>query len=142
MMSRTIPLLYRYILPIVVVFLLLIISPNLKRPLFLDSLGIDIFARIWIIFGYCSVYLRLSDLDRYMLKLYSIEINNQLDNESPTNWRNIILGSILGIISVPITQWVIQFFLPIFSDIGILLALLHGFLLSAPVVIRRKKLVL
>ena len=142
MISRTIPILYRFILPIVVVFLLLIVSPSLKRPLFLASLGTDIFARVWIILGYCSVYLRLSDLDRYMLKLYSIKINNQLDNESPMNRRNIIIGSILGVISVPITWWVIQFFLPIFSDISILLALLHGFLLSAPIIIRRKNLVL
>jgi xanthine/uracil permease len=77
-----------------------------------------------------------------MLKLYNIKINNQLDNETPMSWQNIILGCILGVISVPITWWVIQFFLPIFSDISILLALLHGCLLSAPIIFRRKKIVL
>ena len=140
--SRVIFVLYRFVLPACILFFLLIVSQNLKRPLFLGSLGFDFFARIWIAFGFCYLYIVLSDIDGYIFRAYRIHTENSNDHNLPINWRNIILGCTLGAISIPITWWVIQFFLPIFSSISWLLALFDGLLLSFPIIVRRNKFIL
>jgi len=142
MSSRVIRVLYGLVLPAFAIALLLIVSQIMKRPLFLDSFGLDLFARIWIAFSFCLLYLRLSDLDRYMFRVYRIQINHSNDDELSLNWRNVFWGVLLGVVSVPFTWWIIRFFLPGFSGMGGLLAFLHGLLLSIPMIIRRNKLVL
>jgi hypothetical protein len=142
MTSRAILVLYRFVLPACTVILLLIVSQNVKRPLFLGSQGWDIFARIWILFMFCLLYMRLSDLERYMFKTYGIKIDHLKDDESSLNWRNMFWGILLGVVSIPITWWTIQVFLPFLSEMSWLLALLHGLLLSIPMAIWRNKLVL
>jgi hypothetical protein len=137
--SRMLLLLYRFILPSCTLFLLLIVSNNLERPLFLGSMALDLLARIWIAFGYCYISIVLSDIDKYMLRIYRLRVESSIEPNSPTNWQNIIIAGMLCIVSVPITWWVIQFFLPIFSGTDWLFALLEGLLLSAPIAFRRKK---
>ena len=139
--SRVIFISYKFLLPACTLILLLVISQNLKRSLYGGSQGFDLFVRIFIIFGLCSAYIRLSDLDKYMFKTYSIKIDHSNDNNLPMNWRNIISGSLFGILSIPLTWWIIHVFLPIFSGTSLFLALLHGFILSFPIIFRRKTLV-
>jgi hypothetical protein len=139
--SRVIFIVYRFVLPAFILIFLLIVSQNLKRSLFLGSLGLDIFARIWIILGFYFTYIRLSDLDKYMFRKYGMEFDNSNNYSLPLNWQNIFWGSMHGILSIPITWWTIQVFLPIFSNISWLLALFHGMLLSIPIIIRRTKFI-
>jgi len=142
MSSRVIRVFYGLVLPAFAIALLLIVSQIMKRPWFLGSFGLDLFARIWLAFSFCLLYLRLSDLDRYIFRVYRIQINHSNDDELPWNWRNVFWGVLLGVVSVPFTWWIIRFFLPGFSGMGGLLAFLHGLLLSIPMIIRRNKLVL
>ena len=140
--ARVIRLVYRFVLPAITIIFLLIGSQVMKRPLFLGSLGWDLFARVWIILSFCFLYLRLSDLEKYMFRVYRITIDHSNDNDLPLNRRNIFVGTLLGIASIPFTWWIIQFFLPMFSGVGWLLALANGILISIPMMIWRNKLVL
>jgi hypothetical protein len=140
--SQAILVLYRFLLPACALILLLIVSQNTKRTLFLGSQGWDLFARIWILFMFCLLYVRLSDLERYMSKTYGMKIDHSKDNESPLSKRNIFWGILLGVVSLPLTWWTIQVFLPFLSEVSWLLALFHGFLISIPMAIWRNELVL
>ena len=140
--SQAILVLYRFVLPVCALILLLIVSQNTERPLFLGLQGWDLFARIWILFMFCLLYVRLSDLERYMSKTYGMKIDHSKDNELPWNRRNIFLGILLGVVSIPFTWWTIQVFLPFLSAVSWLLALFHGFLISIPMAIWRNELVL
>ena len=140
--SRVIRVLYGFVLPAFAIVLLLAISQIMKRSWLLGSFGLDLFARIWVAFSFCFLYLRLSDLDKYMFRVYRVETDHSNDDALPLNWRNVFWGILLGVLSIPFTWWVIKFFLPSFSAIGGLLAFLHGLLLSIPMVIRRNQLVL
>jgi len=140
--SRIIRVVYQFALPAITIIFLLIVSQNMKRPLFLASFGWDLFARIWIILGYCSLYIRLSDLEKYMFRVYRIMNDHSNEDNLPWNRRNIFLGSLLGVVSIPFTWWIIQFFLPKFSEASWLLALATGVILSIPMMIWRSKLVL
>ena|SRR5215211_3108282 len=139
---RLIRVLYGFVLPAFIVLFLLIVSQFMKRPWFLSSFGLDLFARIWVTLSFFSLYVRLSDLDKYMFKVYRIEIDHSNDDALPLNWRNVFWGVLLGAVSIPFTWWIIQFFLPSFSGIGGLLAFLHGLLISIPMIIRRNPLAL
>jgi hypothetical protein len=132
---------YRFILPACTIISLLIISQIMKRTLFLGSPGWDLFARIWIGFSFCYLYILLSDLDKYMFRVYRIKTDPSNDHNVPVNWQNFIFGSMLGIISIPFTWWIVEFFLPIFSAVGWLIALCNGVLLSIPIILRRSKFV-
>jgi hypothetical protein len=140
--SRTISIIYGRVLPAFAVLFLLIVSQFIKRPWFLGSFGLDLFARIWVTFSFCVLYIRLSDLDQYMFKMYRIEMEDLNNDALPLNWRNVFWGVLGGVMSIPLTWWVIQFFLPSFSSISGPLAFLHGLLISIPIIIRRNQLVL
>jgi hypothetical protein len=139
---QVILIVYRFVLPVGLLVFLLIVSQNVERPLFLGSQGLDLFARVWILLSFGLLYVRLSDLGRYMFRTYGIQTDHAKNHELPLNWRNILLGSLLGVVSMPFTWWIIQAFLPIFSGMSWLLAGLHGLVLSIPMAIWRNRLVL
>jgi hypothetical protein len=140
--SRAIRVFYRLVLPACIFILLLIVSQTMERSFFRASQGLDLFTRIWIIFSFCLLYVRLSDLERYMFRTYGIKIDHSQDQALSLNWRNILLGSLLGVVSIPFSWWIIQVFLPNFSGVSWLLAVLHGLLLSFPMLIWRNRLVM
>ena len=137
--SRILSFFYKIVWPVCTIILLLVISQNMNRPLFLGSFALDLMARIWIGFSYCYVYIILSNLERYNFWIYGIKRENLDANNTLFNWRNIALGVMFGTISTPLTWWVIQFFLPTFKDVSWFLAILHGFLLSIPIIVQRNK---
>jgi hypothetical protein len=140
--SRVIRVVYRFVLPAITLIFLLIVSSSIKRPLAFGSLGGDFFVRGWIILAFCSLYIRLSDLGRYMFKVYRITIDHSNDNDLPLNWRNIFVGILLGVASIPFTWWIVQFFLPLFSGLSWLLAFANGVLISIPMMLWRNELML
>lgn len=140
--SLLIRVVYRFVLPAITLIFLLIVSSGMERPLAFGSLSGDIFIRVLLILSYCSLYIRLSDLEKYMFKIYHTAIDHSNDNNFPWNWRNIFLGILLGVASVPFTWWIVQFFLPLFSGISWLLAFANGVLISIPMMLWRNELVL
>lgn len=128
---------YRFLLPACIFTILLLISQQLERSLFLGSLLWDWMARIWIALGLSYVYINLSDLDKYVYRMYRMKAESS--DSLPVNWQNVILGIIFGIMSIPFTWWVILMFLPIFVDSALFLSVLHGLILSIPIVVFQKK---
>lgn len=128
---------YRWVLPAIIIFCLFILSPKMGRPLALESRGFDFFARLGIALGYCSLYINLSDIDKYLFKRYRV-IADEVHNNALLNYRNILLGILLGAVSVPFTWWIIQYFLPYWSTQSWMIATFHGLVLAYPIVVRRK----
>jgi hypothetical protein len=140
--SQVLRVVYRFLLPGITLIFLLIVSSRMNRPLAFGSPVGDFFVRGCVILAFCSLYIRLSDLGRYMFKVYRITIDHSTDNDLPLNWRNIFLGILLGVTSIPFTWWIVQFFLPLYSDTSWLLALANGVFISIPMMLWRNKLVL
>ncbi len=137
--SRIMTIIYRILLPACIWTFLLLISQRLERPSYLGSLVLDWIARIWIGLGLSYVYINLSDQDKYVYWMYRMKIG--YDDSLSVNWRNVVLGTIFGLMSIPFTWWAILVFLPIFTDIVLFLSVLHGLMLAIPIVVHRKKFV-
>jgi hypothetical protein len=137
--SDVITLVYKIVLPICIIILLMVISPKINRSLFLGSPSLDLIARVWISFSFCYMYIILSNLEKYNKWVYSIRKEGLDDNNQSIHWGNIIIGIMLGVVSIPFSWWIIQLFLPIFANTAWVLAVLHGFLLSIPFIVERRK---
>ena len=136
-LPRITTIVYRFLLPACILISLLFISLRLERNLFLGSLILDWIARIWISLGFSYIYINLSDLDKYVYRIYRMLI--EPSHSLSLNWQNIVLGSVFGMLSIPFTWWVILTFLPIFAEIALILSIMHGLILSLPIIVRRKK---
>jgi hypothetical protein len=135
---RLIKLIYRFILPLLVAFLLLIVSSNISRPLFSGSKLLDLIARVWVCVIFSMGYIILSDLEKYKALFYGAKIDNVNSIiETSTVIANISIAVIFGIFAALISWWSVRTFVPILSDMALIIALLNGILFFAPIFYQR-----
>ena len=132
--------LYVLILPLVVSVLLLLVSENISRPLFSGSKILDFVARLWLCLIFGMGYIIVADLERYKSWFYGQKIDSSASKvDNSTIFWNISLSIMFGVFAALITVWAVRMFLPIFSDVSLILAMLNGILYFAPMFHQRKR---
>lgn len=132
MSKNYLEILYSYVFPSIVVFLLLGVSQFITRSSLLGSAAVDLSIRVLICLWFALGYRRFAHISMHRPTVVSSWSKVDLDTFEKTFY--IYMGIIFGILMALFTWWVIQVFLPIFIQISILLAILNGLIFALPAV--------
>lgn len=131
MTSKAVKIIYGIIFPVTVVSLLLGVATFNNRPRFLGSTGADIIIRIMLVVWFCGLYIRLSRFTSFSFFTNKKWSKSDMGREKYIYIVIILLFCIgIGLI----TWWVTQWFLPNFSSLKILLAILNSIIVFLPMV--------
>jgi hypothetical protein len=131
--GRFIVILYRYALPAVTIFLLMILAQVDSRQQLFGSGLIDFLARAYICVWLCILYVRLPNLStRY--RLFKGSTTKKTDVSSDERTRFIFGVLVLGVIFTFGTRWAVMEFLPILQPLVYPIAVLNGCLFSIPLI--------
>lgn len=125
-------ILYKLVLPTLVVINFIFISGNIDRPNFGNSEYIDIFVRVWISLFFCIGYFMLSDMGKYEHWFYGNRWQEYLHEDIFARIINLIMDLLFGAFAALITWWSIQYFLPPYTNIAVLLSIINGILFFIP----------
>jgi hypothetical protein len=131
--GRFIAILYKYILPAVSVFSLVILAQVTSRHQFMGSGLVDFLVRAYICVWLCMLYVRLPYL-AIKYRLFPGSTTKKSDVTSGEKARFILGVIFLGILFAIGTRWVVMEFLPILRPLIYPIAILNGFLFSIPLI--------
>ncbi len=133
---------YSWVMPGVTILLVLIIAQFVSRPLVFRSAVVDFVVRMWVAGCYCAAYIILGNLDKYGSWLYGGKYDRR-ENQGDflVSLWNAGLGLGLGFVVSLTTWWVIQAFLPIMKDLGLLISIVNGLICSMPLIAQGKSII-
>jgi hypothetical protein len=124
---------YRFLFPLIIVFLLLFVSSILKRPFFFNSIFIDLMLRIFISVYFGFTFYRLSEISK--IGIYPNKKWNRSDVGPIEKYILISVGIVYGIFQGFIFMWAINTFLPNLIDIKVFISVVVGFAISIPIIL-------
>jgi hypothetical protein len=108
------------------------VAPFTSRPLLYQSITADTVTRLIVAFWFCSIYVRLSRLDRF--GLYSNKHWRPSDVSPREKPILIGVGVFFGVMGAIFTAWTIAMFLPVIWGLMIVFAILNGAIIMWPLV--------
>lgn len=125
--------LYRYLLPAVTIFSLLILAQVTSRPRLAGSGFLDFLVRIMACLWLCITYARLPYLS-IKYRPFPGSTSTKADVSSREKVKYICEAIVFGVFFAIMTWGIIDIFLPVFRPIIYLIAVINGLLFSIPLI--------
>ncbi len=126
---------YRIFLPTILIFSLLVISSIINRPVFLGIKFVDVLVRLLLCAWFGVLYIALPDI-KSVYRLYpNIQFTKADISRSGTIFY-IFIAILFGIGTSLVTRWTVVWFLPIYGQVSISIAVINGLIFTIPLIIQ------